>query len=183
VIQPSDTIASERLQLDPLTPADADEMVAVLGEPRLYEFMGGAPPTVEALRDRYRQLSVGGSADGREAWRNWIVRLADEGRAIGTVQATIANDGRGAAIAWMIGLPWQGQGLASEAAASLVAWLEGRGVTSITANIHPDHAASASVARRAGLEPTDRMVEGERVWQRTQPKRNAETSAGTDESR
>ena len=46
----------------------------------------------------------------------------------------------------------------------LVDWLAERGVTTISAHIHPDHHASASVARRAGLAPSDEMHEGEIVW-------------------
>ena len=34
----------------------------------------------------------------------------------------------------------------------------------MTANIHPDHGASAQVAQRAGLVPTGEEVEGEQVW-------------------
>jgi len=46
----------------------------------------------------------------------------------------------------VIGLPWQGFGFASEAAQALVRWLEGRGIRTITAHVHPDHHASSSVA-------------------------------------
>ena len=66
----------------------------------------------------------------------------------------------------MIGLPWQGFGFASEAAQALVRWLEGRGIRTITAHVHPDHHASSSVASRAGLLPTEEIDHGERVWRR-----------------
>ena len=72
-----------------------------------------------------------------------------------------------AEVAWVIGVPWQGRGYATEAAQALVAWLEGVGVTTITAHIHPDHEASAVVASRAGLSPTTELEDGERVWRRT----------------
>ena len=85
---------------------------------------------------------------------------------MGTVQATITDDGRAAEIAWVIGVAWQGQGLASEAAGGLVAWLEAGGVRTITAYVHPDHHASATVAARAGLSPTGEEHDGERVWRR-----------------
>jgi RimJ/RimL family protein N-acetyltransferase len=88
------------------------------------------------------------------------------------MQATVRNAEGGwtAHIAWLIGVPWQNQGLASEAAVALVEWLRARGVEDIRANIHPDHAASEAVAARAGLEPTDDEVDGERVW-RSDPAR------------
>ena len=66
----------------------------------------------------------------------------------------------------MVGLNWQRQGFASEAVRALVAWLDARGVTAIRAHIHPDHAASAAVARRAGLAPTAQIHDGEQLWRR-----------------
>lgn len=163
------TIATPRLDLTPLTPDDADEMVEVLAAPELYGFIGGSPPTLEELRSQYERQAVGRSADGIEIWRNWIIRTRLDGRAVGFVQATITDDGRRAEIAWVVELAWQRRGIATEAAMALVGWLEAQGVEVVTANVHPDHAASASVARRIGLEPTDRMVDGERTWQRGSP--------------
>lgn len=152
--------------MSPVTVADAGEMVTVLGDPRLHEFIGGAPASRDELRDRYRRL-VGGSGDPAEEWLNWIVRITDAGTAIGTLQATMstASDGRSRAhVAWVIGVQWQGKGYAAEAACGLVEWLRGRGVDDVLAHIHPDHHASAGVAGRAGLRPTDERRDGETVW-------------------
>jgi RimJ/RimL family protein N-acetyltransferase len=82
------------------------------------------------------------------------------------VQATIKRvDGRDVArLGWMIGVEWQNQGFASEAATALVKWVKKLGVDDIGANIHPDHEASAVVATRAGLHQTEEEFEGERVW-------------------
>jgi RimJ/RimL family protein N-acetyltransferase len=183
VREPNDTIPSGRLELRPLRVADADEMSDVLADTQLYEFIGGGPPAPEELRDRYRRLVAGRSADGREEWRNWIVRTRSDRRAIGTVQATITHERRRASIAWVIGVPWQGQGFATEAACALVGWLDGQQVHSIKANIHPDNLASAAVAARAGLAPTDELVDGERVWRRPIPEHTADGQTRTDESR
>jgi RimJ/RimL family protein N-acetyltransferase len=48
----------------------------------------------------------------------------------------------------------------------MVEWLEARGVVTITAHVHPDHAASERVAVRVGLVPTDVVEDEERVWRR-----------------
>ena len=160
------TIRTERLELTALTVDDADEMAGVLADPRLHEFIGGGPDSQAELRERYRRW-VAGSDDERTEWLNWIVRTRDDGAAIGTLQATLetAPDGsRSVDIAWVIGVPWQGRGYASEAVVALVEWLGGRGIDDISANIHPDHHASAAVARRAGLRPTDEQHQGETVW-------------------
>lgn len=87
---------------------------------------------------------------------------ADAGR-----RAEIAGGGRRAEIAWVVGSRRQGRGYASEAARALVAWLDGHGVATIEAHIHPRHEASAAVARKAGLLPTERFDDGERLWRRS----------------
>ena len=140
-------------------------MVEVLADPALHEFTGGEPATLDELRDRYRSF-VRGSGRDTELWLNWIVRPHVDGAAIGTMQATVMNpDNEPAAfVAWTIGVDWQGHGYATEATAALVGWLEDHGVDSIFAHIHPDHAASASVATRAGMQPTADVVDGEVVW-------------------
>ncbi|GAB3831620.1 GNAT family N-acetyltransferase [Dactylosporangium cerinum] len=147
--------------LTPLRPSDADVMADVLGDEALHGFTGGHPLGLPELRRRYERL-VAGPDDPDESWLNWIVRRADGGAPIGTVQATVT--GRAAEIAWVIGVPWQGRGFAGEAATALVRWLLERGLPVVTANIHPDHHASAGVAARAGLTATDEEVDGERVW-------------------
>ncbi|HJW59363.1 MAG TPA: GNAT family N-acetyltransferase [Actinomycetota bacterium] len=156
---------TERLLLAPLVPGDADEMAGVLADPALHRFTGGRPATLQELRTRYAALAAG-SGRPEEVWRNWIVRRRADARPVGTVQATITRDNGGwaATIAWVIGVPWQGQGYAAEAARALVGWLARRDAREVVAHIHPDHAASARVATRAGLLPTPDQVDGEQVW-------------------
>jgi RimJ/RimL family protein N-acetyltransferase len=72
-----------------------------------------------------------------------------------------------AEIAWVVGAPWQGRGLASEAARGPGVWLTTRpAVRTVVAHIHPDHRASAAVATAAGLTPTDEWQDDEIRWQR-----------------
>ncbi|WP_228564101.1 GNAT family N-acetyltransferase [Catenulispora rubra] len=158
-------MTTARLVLKPLTESDAPEMVEVLAAPELYTFIGGEPPTPEALRARYARLAVGHSPDGSQEWVNWIARRAEDGVAVGTVQATVTDGGWHADVAWVVGAAWQGRGYAVEAASALVAWLRERGVAEIGANIHPGHTASARVAERIGLAPTGELDdEGEQLW-------------------
>ncbi len=141
-------------------------MAAVLGDERLHEFIGGSPASAADLRARYERL-VAGAPDPAVSWLNWIVRLRATGQAMGTVQATVTRRRQAAEVAWVIGTGWQGRGYAAEATSGLVGWLLGQGAVTITACIHPDHHASARVAARAGLSPTDGMADGERVWRLT----------------
>ncbi len=160
-----ETISTERLNLVPLEPADAEEMLAVLDDERLHEFTGARPDTLTELRYRYARLAAG-SGNPDDHWLNWVVRLRSDSQPIGTVQATVAvrEERLAALVAWVIGVTWQQQGFASEAARALVDWLWRNGVQEVLANIHPDHRASAAVAARAGLRPTHELVDGEQVW-------------------
>ncbi|MFE0632146.1 GNAT family N-acetyltransferase [Streptomyces sp. NPDC058864] len=163
-----EAITTPRLVLEPLRVDHAEEMAAVLADPGLHEFTGGTPYDVPGLRARYTRL-VAGSGDPAVSWWNWVVRLRAEDRLAGTVQATVARDtpdGTVAEVAWVIGTDWQGRGIASEAAAALVARLAALPVDRVIAHVHPGHRASRSVAAAAGLAPTSVVVDGETRWQR-----------------
>jgi RimJ/RimL family protein N-acetyltransferase len=152
-----------RISLDPLRVADATEMVGVLSAPALYAVTGGAPPTLDELTERYRSQVAGRAADGREEWLNWVVRV--DGVAAGYVQATVHDHGSRASVAWVIGLPWQGQGLATSAARRMLALLRARGVERIEASIAPGHTPSERVAARVGLVGSGALdAAGEQLW-------------------
>ncbi len=156
-------ISTDRLDLLPLRVEHAAEMAEVLADPALHTFIGGTPHSPEALRARYERL-VAGSPDPAERWLNWVILLRAEGCLVGTVQATVT--GQTAEIAWIVGTPWQGRGIASEAARGLVDWLVPQPVRTVVAHIHPDHHASSAVAASAGLAVTDQWHDGEVRWQR-----------------
>jgi RimJ/RimL family protein N-acetyltransferase len=156
-----------RVRLEPLRLADAAEMVDVLADPGLYTVIGGRPPTLDELPGQYRRQLVGRSADGREIWLNWIVRVG--GAAVGFVQATVLEGDR-AVVAWVIGRPWQGHGYATEAGRELLALLARRGATRVEAYIAPGHAPSERVAARLGLSATGQFdPDGEQLWLATPP--------------
>jgi RimJ/RimL family protein N-acetyltransferase len=157
-------IATARLDLLPLAVGYADEMAAVLSDPALHAYTGGAPATPDELRARYQRWCAG-SPDPAVTWLNWVIRRRAGARLTGTVQATIeASD---AEIAWVVGTAWQGRGIATEAARGLVDWLGRQHVPAVVAHIHPGHGASAAVARAAGLAPTDARRDGEIRWYRS----------------
>ena len=164
----AEPISTERLELLPLRVEHAGEMAVVLSDPALHGFIGGAPDTEQTLRARYERMTAG-SPDPAVSWLNWVIRLRDEDCLTGTVQATIspAHDGPSAEIAWVVGTPWQGRGIAKEAVLGLVDWLDEQAVPTVVAHVHPDHGASAAVATAAGLTPTDEWQDGEVRWHRT----------------
>lgn len=153
-----------RLTLESLRVDHASEMLEVLGDPALYEFTGGQPPTLDELTARY-VLQVGGaSPDGTGEWRNWIVRSAATAQTIGYVQATIQRTQRSADLAWVIGSRWWGHGYATEAASAIMGLLRKDDVAHFTVRISAGHGASERVARKVGLLPTTELVDGEVVY-------------------
>jgi RimJ/RimL family protein N-acetyltransferase len=92
-------------------------MVLVLSDVALYEYTGGAPPTLEQLRTRYATQVGGRSPDRTQGWLNWIVRGRGHPNAVGTVQATLVREGKdiSAEVAWVVGVPHQGRGYQTEA--------------------------------------------------------------------
>ncbi|MFI6472922.1 GNAT family N-acetyltransferase [Streptomyces sp. NPDC050516] len=163
----AEAIATARLDLLPLRAAHAEEMAAVLSDPGLHAFIGGAPDPPQALRARYERLTAG-SPDPGVSWLNWVIRLRDEGCLAGTVQATVGPSPQGvvAEVAWVVGAPWQGRGIATEAARGIVEWLGRQPVREVRAHIHPEHHASAAVAAAAGLAPSRVWQDGELRWLR-----------------
>ena len=159
-------LRTERLDLEPLRVEHADELAPLLDDPALHRFIGGRPLTRAQLGERYSRLAHGGSADGTQRWLNWVVRARESGQPVGTVQATVTASGDGslAEVAWVIGVPFQGRGYATEAARAMVAWLRKQGVVAVVAHVHPRHEASAAVARAIGLVATPTVVDGEIRW-------------------
>jgi RimJ/RimL family protein N-acetyltransferase len=159
-------LATPRLLLEPLKAADARELVHVLADRTLYSFIGGEPPDLIALSQRFQLLETRSSPDGSELWLNWTVRLRETHEAIGYVQATVSKDST-ATIAYLVGTPWQHLGLASEAVRAMVDALGSDGVKNITAHIATGHVASVRVAEAAGLQSTTFVTdEGESIWTR-----------------
>ena len=153
-------INSDRLQLTPLRAADAAEMVEVLADQELYRFTGGEPPSLDQLHQLYHRQSAGSGRDD-EIWHNWVIRL--DGKAIGYVQATVKHTT--ADLAWVVGSSAQGFGYGTKAATAMRDWLASHQVQRFTAHIHPDHAASAAIAAKLGLEPTGEIDDdGEMIW-------------------
>jgi len=155
-----------RLRLEPLRVEHAQEMAVLLNDHGLHGFIGGEPATARELQERYRRQVVGCSSDGLQRWCNWVVRRLDDARPVGTMQATVTHDAGlvTAEVAWVIASTHQGRGYAREAADVMVAWLRRQGAERIVAHVHPQHEASAAVARALGLVSTTTRADGEICW-------------------
>jgi RimJ/RimL family protein N-acetyltransferase len=155
-------LTTARLTLEPLRVEHARELAPLLDDPALHAFTGGEPETEAQLRARYERQVAGHAPDGSAGWLNWVLRERATGAPVGTVQATVA-DGT-AELAWIVVSARQGEGLATEAATAVAQWLRSRGIARLVAHIHPDHAASAAVARRLGMTPGEPRADGEVRW-------------------
>jgi ribosomal-protein-alanine N-acetyltransferase len=114
-------LEAEGLTLEPQVAAHAAQMFVVLGDPAIYEFENEPPPSVEWLRARFGKLESRLSADGKERWLNWVIRIPT-GDLIGYVQATVRPDGH-AAIAYELASAYWGRGLARRAVQAMIAEL------------------------------------------------------------
>lgn len=165
-LHPAPVLTVDGLSLEPLRVDHAEEMAVVLDDTRLHTFTGGRPAGVEQLRARYARQVRGRSADGRQAWLNWVLRSTEDGGALGYVQATIdaADVAPTARLAWVVGVPHQGAGVARRAAAPVVAWLRSKGVGRFVADVHPGNTASRAVTRALGMQESGEVVDGEGRW-------------------
>ncbi|MGV9337454.1 GNAT family N-acetyltransferase [Streptomyces sp. NPDC003688] len=160
-------LTTPRLHLEPLRAEQAREAFGFLDDVRLHVWTGGAPDTLPELEARYARQAKGRSPDGSQGWLNWLLRRRVDGRLVGTVQATVSHvpgGGTEAAVAWVTGVAYQGEGYAREGARAMAEWLRASGVSALSAYIHPGHAASMAVARALGLGVSGAVVDGEVRW-------------------
>jgi ribosomal-protein-alanine N-acetyltransferase len=154
------TIATDRLTLEPQTAAHAEGMFAVLSDPAIYEYENRPPPSLDWLRERFARLESRRSADGREQWLNWAIRLPSS-ELIGYVQATVHEDGR-ASVAYELSSAHWGRGLAQCAVAAMISELAERyGVRRLTAVLKRDNRRSGRLLERLGFAEAPPDVRGQ----------------------
>jgi RimJ/RimL family protein N-acetyltransferase len=146
------TIVADGLTLEPQVAAHAEEMFAVLSDPAIYEYERQAPASLDWLRQRYARLESRRSADGREQWLNWVIRLAS-GELAGYVQATVTEEGR-AGIAYELASRYWGRGLARRAVEAMTDELATHyRVQTLTAVLKRANHRSRRLLERLGFSP------------------------------
>jgi len=114
--------------------------------------------------------NLGRSADGRQQWLNWIVRL-NSGRCAGFVQATI-YPGRTGDFAFAFAPTYWGRGVAFEACqAAIPSLARDFGARALFATVDPRNLRSISLVQRLGFEealaedyPHGEVEPGDRVF-------------------
>jgi [ribosomal protein S5]-alanine N-acetyltransferase len=124
--------ASARLAFEPLAPAHAAELAGWLGDSRLWRWIPHPAPAPAEVARRFAVISDPERPNG-ERWLNFVVRRRLDEQAVGLVETTVHPAGR-AHLAYFVFVPFQRQGYALEACASVLAHLrDGCGVTHVEA--------------------------------------------------
>ncbi len=158
ILPPSDEILllkTPRLRLEPILISHATEMVEVLKDPELYEFVPQDPPTLTKLEQTYEFWSKRISPAGDEIWLNWAARLVSSGELIGHFQAGL-KAGPDSNIAYTVGLKHQRKGYAEEALGEIINFLElGMSLKSVKAWIDTRNHPSINLVEKLGMKRVD----------------------------
>lgn len=145
-------IIAPGITLEPQVESHAPAMFAVLRDPAIYEYENEPPASLEWLQKRFKRLESRASPDGAQQWLNWVVRL-DSGEVAGYVQATVHADGR-AAVAYVLGSRFWGQGIASRSVRAMIGELRARhGAGRCVAVLKSVNARSLRLLQRLGFAP------------------------------
>ncbi|MCU7826944.1 GNAT family N-acetyltransferase [Kitasatospora sp. DSM 101779] len=142
-------LITPRLRLRPLTEADTDWWVRLHADDEVNRFVGAYSHAQAAARlhDIQRQWAERGHG-------LCAVELAESGEPIGRCGLNWWERFGETEIGWTFARSHWGNGYATEAAQSVLAWGFGAlGLTRITAMIHHGNAASTAVAARLGFAP------------------------------
>jgi ribosomal-protein-alanine N-acetyltransferase len=141
-----------RCTLEPLVAAHASEMFRVLSDPAIYEFENAPPVSEEWLTRRYEMLERRRSADSRERWLNWVVRISG-GELAGYVQATVLPSAA-ARVAYELGSRYWRRGIGRCAVAAMLAELRSEyGVHTFVAVLKAGNFRSLGLLRSLGFSP------------------------------
>lgn len=146
--------------MDLIQEEHASETIKFLSDNRLYTYIPEDPPTLEALKRRYRFWEARESPDGVEFWLNWVV--FNHENCVGTLQAGIHRARREASIAYMIAFEHHGYGFATEAVTALIDHLRSHyQVSLIKSWIDTRNLASLRVVEKAGLERIEHIKDAD----------------------
>ena len=127
-------------------------MFGVLRDAAIYEFENSPPSSQEWLAERYARLERRTSADGSEAWLNWVVRLP-AGELAGYVQATVLDSGQ-SLVAYELASRYWRQGIGRCAVSAMLSELElNYGVQLFVAVFKNANFRSKALLRSLGFHP------------------------------
>jgi ribosomal-protein-alanine N-acetyltransferase len=146
-------LKTQRLLLEPLTPEHAANLFNVFEHKDIYKYIPGKPPlSVVELETKYEPLQSRLSPAGDELWLNWAVKLNSSGEYVGTVQATIYEEGP-ANLGYVFGSNYWGKGYAYEACSGLIEYLFNEyQLKKLKAEVHFENIASIKLLEKLGFK-------------------------------
>ena len=145
-------LSTERLLLEPLAAAHADETWPRQNDPRMWTFFPQLRPrTLEHLRAIYERREHGAPNDS-QIWLNYVCRGRADGQIAGEVQATIFARAQTAYVAYAIFPEFQRKGFAREAVCALIEHVRaGYGIARFYAEMDTRNQASYRLAESLGF--------------------------------
>jgi RimJ/RimL family protein N-acetyltransferase len=162
-MRPAYPIATERLLLRPLTPADADALVAYRGRADVCRYVPFEPMDKQAIVDRLAGMWQHTDLTDEGQGLTLGVELARTGQLVGDVILFWrSREHSGGEVGYVFNPEFAGHGYATEAArAMLRLGFEELGLHRIVARLDERNDASAAVARRLGMRQEARLVDNE----------------------
>ncbi|MDX2259195.1 MAG: GNAT family N-acetyltransferase [Hyphomicrobiaceae bacterium] len=139
-------IATRRLVLRALVPADAERIAELAGDWDIASMTARMPYpyTVDAARRWMAEIDPG----------EIVLAITEQGTLVGVTGFTMASCGRRAEIGYWIGKPYWNRGYATEAVAALIArCFRTKGIEEILCSHFADNPASARVIEKLGFTP------------------------------
>ena len=128
-------LETERLRLDPLTPADGKAMFPILGDPEVMAWWDVPEIDDPDVVDEIVRGQVEEMQSGRAIY--WAMRTLADGEFLGTCDLSeIERRHRRAEVGFMLGRNAWGRGYALEAIRTIVAFAASAGVRKLSARTH-----------------------------------------------
>ena len=148
-------LSTERLTLEPITVAHAEELCELFNDPELHRFTPQECLTLEKQEERCARWEKRASPDGLELWLNWAARDKNSKKIIAHLQAGIKSD-QEASIGYLVAKHFQNKGYATEALGAVFLYLEEElKVTEVKAWSDTRNLASHRLAEKMGMVKTE----------------------------
>jgi RimJ/RimL family protein N-acetyltransferase len=149
-------LRTERLLLRLFEPGDVEDVLSYRDDREFARFLSHVPQPF--TRNDARAFVALNIAEPWDCSPTFAVVL--DGRVIGTVNLEINADSRTAMLGYAIGRPWWGQGIAAEAARTVIEWgVTAFGLTRVWASTDVHHLRSQRVLEKLGMR-RERVVLG-----------------------
>lgn len=155
-------LRTERLLLEPYTPADEEDFVALFGDDEVSRWMGEGPLGEEGDRALFHRVFA---VYAEERFDVWAVR--EDGRYLGHAELKRTVDVDGHELVYALARQAWGRGLGSELAQALAAYgFDTLGLDAVHATVAPENGASLALLKKLGFEHIRDLDDGTRVLTR-----------------